>query len=52
MAIANGEYDGVRSMFEDAGVAEEMDSLLNAPGLAESYDAIKAAYLTMGNSEA
>ena len=50
-AIDEGDYDSVKGLFEDAGVADDMDTILKAPGLKESYGAIKAAYLTMGNSE-
>ena len=50
-AIDEGDYDSVKGQFEDAGVADDMDTILRAPGLKESYDSIKSAYLTMGNSE-
>ena len=50
-AIDEGDYDSVKGQFEDAGVADDMDTILRAPGLKESYGAIKSAYLTMGNSE-
>ncbi|MBQ5545842.1 MAG: hypothetical protein IIU00_09180 [Clostridia bacterium] len=49
--IDEGDYDSVKGLFEDAGVADDMDTILKAPGLQESYDQIKSAYLTMGNSE-
>lgn len=41
----------LRVKFEDAGVAEGLDVVLKAPGLKESYDTFKSAYLTMGNSD-
>lgn len=50
-AIDEGDYDSVKGQFEDAGVADDMDTILKAPGLKESYDNIKSAYLTFGNSE-
>lgn len=49
-AIDDGDYDSVKGQFEDAGVADDMDTILKAPGLQVSYGQIKAAYLTMGNS--
>ena len=50
-AIDEGDYDSVKGQFEDADVTDDMDTILQAPGLKESYDSIKSAYLTMGNSE-
>lgn len=50
-AIDDGDYDSVKGQFEDAGAAEGFDTVLKAPGLKESYDTFKSAYLTMGNSE-
>ena len=50
-AIDDGDYDSVKGLFEDAGAAEGLDTVLKAPGLKESYDTFKSAYLTMGNSE-
>ena len=50
-AIDEGDYDSVKGQFEDAGVAEGLDVVLKAPGLKESYDTFKSAYLTMGNSD-
>jgi hypothetical protein len=50
-AIDADDYDSVKGQFEDAGVADDMDTILKAPGLKESYGQIRAAYLTMGNSE-
>lgn len=50
-AIEEGKYDEIKAQFEDAGVGEDMDTILKTPGLDVSYRAIKSAYLTMGNSE-
>ena len=50
-AIVDGDYDSVKGQFEDAGAAEEFDTVLKAPGLKESYNVFRSAYLTMGNSE-
>ena len=50
-AIVDGDYDSVKGLFEDAGAAEGLDTVLKAPGLKESYNVFKSAYLTMGNSE-
>ena len=50
-AIVDGDYDSVKGQFEDAGAAEGLDTVLKAPGLKESYNVFKSAYLTMGNSE-
>ena len=50
-AIVDGDYDSVKGQFEDAGAAEGLDVVLKAPGLKESYNVFKSAYLTMGNSD-
>jgi len=50
-AVVDGDYDSVKGQFEDAGVSEGIDIILNAPGLRESYDTFRSAYLTMGNSD-
>ncbi len=50
-AIEQGKFDEIKGDFEDAGVAEDMATILKAPGLDVSYRMIKSAYLTMGNSE-
>ncbi len=50
-AIDKGDFDSVKDQFEDAGVADEIETVLKAPGLRDSYDAFKSAYLTMGNSD-
>lgn len=50
-AIDEGKYDEVKADFEDAGVAEEMVTVLKTPDLAKSYSIFKSAYLTLGNSE-
>ena len=49
-AIANDRYEEVKGIFEDAGAAEQLESARKAPGIAESYDAIKTAYLTMNDN--
>ena len=40
-----------RAVFDDAGVAEEMDRLLADPDAVESWETLKAHTLTLGNSE-
>ena len=50
-AIVDGDYDSVKGIFEDAGAAEGLDTVLKASGLKESYNVFRSAYLTMGNSE-
>ena len=50
-AIDKGDFDSVKDQFEDAGVADEIETVLKAPGLRDSYYAFKSAYLTMGNSD-
>ena len=50
-AIVDGDYDSVKGQFEDAGAAEGLDVVLKTPGLKESYNVFKSAYLTMGNSD-
>ena len=50
-AIVDGDYDSVKGQFEDAGAAEGLDVVLKAPGLKESYNVFKSAYLTMGNGK-
>ncbi|MBQ4396194.1 MAG: hypothetical protein II828_01585 [Clostridia bacterium] len=42
--INEGESDMYKGLLEDAGVGGDMDSILNTPGLAESYNSIKSAY--------
>ena len=49
--IVEGDYDSVKGLFEDAGVAEGLDAALKAPGLKESYNTFKTADRAMGKSE-
>lgn len=48
--ILDGSYDSFKGQFEDAG-AEDMEALLQTPGLADSYNALKSAYLAMGSGK-
>ena len=49
-AIIDGDFDSIKGQFEDAGVADGLDTVMKVPGLAESYNAFKSAYLSIGNS--
>lgn len=42
--INDGETAFYKGLLEDAGVGGDMDSILNTPGFAESYNSIKSAY--------
>ena len=44
-AIEEGKYDEIKAQFEDAGVGEDMDTILKTPGLDVSYRAIKSALI-------
>ncbi len=50
-AIVEGDYDSIKGQFEDAGAADGFDILLKAPGLRESYDTFKSAYMSMGTTD-
>lgn len=50
-AIIDGDYDSVKGLFEDAGSAENIQTILKTPGLRDSYSTFKSAYLSMGNSD-
>lgn len=49
--LALDDYEGIKSEFEDAGIGDAMQSLLEDPFACESWRTLCAHTLTMGNSE-
>ena len=45
------DWEQNRGIFEDAGVAEEMEKLLNDPDAMESWNVLQSHTVTLGNSE-
>ena len=48
--INEGNLDEYKGLLEDAGVGGDMDTILKTPGLADSYNSIKSAYLALEDS--
>ena len=46
--IVEGDYESVKGLFEDSGSSEDLDAVLKAPGLKQSYEAFKSAYQSIG----
>ncbi len=49
--IADGNLDEYQGLLEDAGVSGDWDKILQTPGLADSYNSIKSAYLALDDSK-
>ncbi len=50
-AITQGIYDDDKGLLDDAGIGSDMEAILKTPGLADSYNSIKSAYLALENTE-
>jgi hypothetical protein len=50
-AITDGSFGDYKGLLEDAGVDGDLDTVLKTPGLEDSYNSIKSAYLALETSQ-